>query len=99
MKMKCLACGTEKDTVAKETYPFPDDGIDNHSPITPLFAVDCCGRDWRVAIVCHQCMHRLEPDHWISDSMWAALHPVIPFEALPFPAEERTARFDVEAYA
>ena len=27
MKMKCLACGAEKDTALKELYPYPDNAI------------------------------------------------------------------------
>ena len=45
------------------------------------------------------CMHKLDPDLWISDGMWAAVGPVTPYEALPLPRAEKTARADVEAYA
>ena len=99
MKMKCLACGVEKDTAAKETYPFPDDGIVDDEPVVPLFAIECRGSDWRVAIVCHRCLHKLQPDMWISDSIWSSIMPLTPFSGLPFPAEDQHARFEVERYA
>jgi len=88
MKSKCLACGIEKDTSAKEVYPFPDDGIIDDEPIQPLFDVHCRGAAWRVATVCHQCFHKLDPDMWISESGWSFLNPVTPFAQLPILKSE-----------
>jgi len=110
MEMRCLACGTVKDTSAKEVYPYPDDGVACDLPIEPLSVMDCQGpllkpagthSDWRVVIVCHHCFHKLEPDMWISDRCWESLNPVTPFERLPHPLEEEHPgdRFQVEAYA
>jgi hypothetical protein len=99
MKMKCLACGVEKETTAKEVYPYPDNAIVTDTPIVPLFAIDCRGPEWRVAIVCHDCMHKLDPDLWITDSMWASLAPITSFEKLPLPRGQQIARFNVEDYA
>jgi len=82
MQKKCLACGVEKDTSIKEVYPYPDDGIIDE-PIEPLMNIDCQGADWRVATVCHECFHKLEPDMWISDRCWLALKPITPFDQLP----------------
>ena len=116
MKMKCLACGATKETSAKEVYPYSDDGIVSDEPIEPLFVIECQGpllrvireserviqteSEWRVVIVCHECLHRLSPDMWISDSGWASLNPVTPFEQLPRPlADDHSGdRFEVEAY-
>jgi hypothetical protein len=97
--MKCLACGVFKEIAAKELYPYPDDGVVSDEPIEPLFVLDCQGTEWRVVIVCHQCLHRLDPDLWISDRCWAALNPITPFERLPLPATQDSARFRVESYA
>ena len=99
MKIRCLACGVVKDTTVKEIYPYPDNAIVTDVPIGPLFAIDCHGPDWRVAIVCHECMHRLDPDLWINDVMWSSLAPVTPFAKLPLPRGEQIARFNVEDYA
>jgi hypothetical protein len=98
MKMKCLACGSEKNTSEKEVYPYPEDGIID-DPICPLTVIECRGSDWRAVIVCHHCQHRLDPDMWISDRCWSSLKPNTPFDQLPFPAEDTGIRFDVETYA
>src|SRR5262245_32446249 len=98
MKMKCLACGVEKETSLKEIYPFPEDGIISNTPVQPLFAIDCQGLDWRVAIVCHACFHKLNPDMWISDRCWLSLNPIPPFEDLPLPLHDGPDRFDIEGY-
>jgi hypothetical protein len=112
MKMTCMACGVEKDTATEEIYPFPDDGIVVDRPVAPLFAIECQGplltsnadgtvttSDWRVVVVCHRCLHRLSPDVWISDEIWAAIDPATPFAALPRPAGDESIRFKVESYA
>jgi len=110
MKMQCLACGAAKDTRVPEFYPYPDDHIVSDKPIEPLFALDCQGPllepgdtkcDWRVVIVCHHCLHGLEPDMWISDQCWQSLNPITPFEQLPRPLHDDYPgdRFEVEAYA
>jgi hypothetical protein len=83
MKKRCLACGVEKDTEVKECYPHPEDGVID-DPTNPLFDIDCQGgNDWRKAVVCHECFHRLDPDQWISEACWQSLKPMIPFEKLP----------------
>jgi len=97
--MKCLACGALKNVAAKEVYPYPDDGIATDEPTEPLFVVDCQGAEWRVVIVCHHCLHKLEPDLWISQGGWALLDPITPFEKLPLPATHDRDRFRVESYA
>jgi hypothetical protein len=84
MKQRCLACGVEKDTRVKETYPYPDDGIITDEPIDPLMTIDCQGTgDWRVVTVCHACFHKLDVDMWISEDCWRSLNPITPFEHLP----------------
>ena len=91
MKLKCLACGIEKDTEVQEVYPFPEDGIIDAVPIEPFFFLEVQPWDdfqsarekWRKTMVCHGCFHRLEPDMWISSKCWKALDPVTPFEELP----------------
>ena len=83
MKNQCLACGVEKDTEAKEAYPYPEDGLIDE-PIDPLFKIDCQGtNDWRKVTVCHECFHRLDADQWINEAGWKALNPITPFERLP----------------
>jgi hypothetical protein len=113
--MKCLACGVVKDTIARELYPYPDDGVIEGEPIVPLFAIECQGppltwdetgrvttAEWLIGIVCHHCFHRLNPDMWITDACWAALNPITPFGLLPRRLEDEGrhgGRFKVEAYA
>ena len=86
--MKCLACGRDKDLTVLETYPYLEDGIITN-PVKPLFDLDCqpnsdsFNRGWKKVIVCHECFHQLDPDMWISEGMWKALNPVVPFEQLP----------------
>lgn len=83
MKMKCLACGVEKDALIKEAYPYADDGL-IAEPIQPFVTIDCQrAADWRVVTVCHECFHKLQPDLWINDDGWQSLNPITPFEQLP----------------
>ena len=84
--MKCLSCGVEKDPNILETYAWEDDCLTTEETISPLIGeLDCQSNDgkiWKKVIVCHQCFHKLEPDMWISEGMWRALNPVVPFENL-----------------
>ncbi len=98
MKMRCFACGIEKDLSVKEAYPFPHDGLIDE-PIEPLMVLECEWNDWRAAVVCHQCFHRLDPDMWISAQCWRGLNPLRRFEDLPRVAEDRNIAFLVETYA
>jgi len=91
--MNCQGCGAERDSVKQYLYPYPDDGIDTSEPISLLFKLDCQGppipdhpqgySEYRTALVCHSCFHRLEPDMWISEACWKRLSPVVPYEKLP----------------
>jgi len=87
MMRRCLACGVEKDMELKEIYPYPDDMITTEEPISPMFDIDCQmdkdRSDFRIATVCFHCYHKLEPDMWISQSMWEALNPITPANDLP----------------
>jgi hypothetical protein len=83
--LKCFGCGVQKDTDVLEAYRYPDDGIVDY-PIAPFFVIDCqSGYGWKVVVVCHDCLHKLAPDLWISDDEWKSLNPVVPFEKLPLP--------------
>lgn len=85
--MKCHGCGVEKDPAVKEVYPFPEDNIVTDRPIQPLHELDCEPTDdalpWKRVTVCHGCLHRLEPDMWISQQCWESLNPVVRFSELP----------------
>jgi hypothetical protein len=84
MKLRCLACGVEKDTSVKEVYPYPEEDRFIDEPIDPLLSIDCQGTgDWRVVTVCHACFHKLDVDMWISERCWLALNPITPFQQLP----------------
>lgn len=96
--MHCLACGITKETSHNEIYPYPDDGIVDDEPVCPLWVLECRGAEWRVAIVCHHCFHKLDPDMWINDRGWAFLNPITPFEKLPLPVEDSSILFQVETY-
>lgn len=102
MKMRCLACGVKKETSELEVYPYPDDGIVD-SPIKPLSVIHCQGptTDWRAVVVCNHCLHKLEPDQWISSTCWASLNPLTPFAQLPAIRETPSGRgpHELELYA
>ena len=92
MKIRCWGCGVEKDTDVKEFWTL-DDSIVQTCPITPLFVVHCEGREettgiWKVVVVCHVCLHKLDADLWISDHCWSLLDPKVPFSALPLLSSE-----------
>jgi hypothetical protein len=95
MKVKCMACGMEKDPLKKEVYPYPEDGMVDQ-PVTSLWQLDCQGGDWRWVVVCHHCLHKLAPDMWISDDCWRALNPITPFEKLPKHGEPAICIVSVE---
>lgn len=83
--MKCLACDIDKDMSVLEIYPFNDDY--DSAPILPLLEMDCepafLNSRWKRIFVCHKCFHELDPDMWISQSMWESLNPVVTFDDLP----------------
>lgn len=87
MLLKCFSCGVEKDTNIKEAYLWPEDGICD-GEVEPLFVMECQpdneeDKIWRVAVYCHSCHHKVQPDMWMSESEWDSLNPVIPFNKLP----------------
>jgi hypothetical protein len=70
-----------------EPYPYPEDERLCEGPIEPLFVLeiqpDEGPGDWKVAVVCHECFKKLDPDMWISENCWININPVIPFDKLP----------------
>jgi hypothetical protein len=84
MKQKCLACGVEKDMEFQEIYPYTGDRIVIGGPMEPLLTIECAGDvDWRNATLCHACIHKLDPDLWISEACWLTLNPITSFDQLP----------------
>ena len=61
---------------------------DTDELISSLFCIECTNR---MAVVCHECFHRLQPDMWIDERCWELLNPVRPYDSLPaiknFPVE------------
>lgn len=105
MRMKCFGCGVEKDTEVRETYRYKDETeAEAGPPMVPLFVICCEGYDehsgtWKVAVICHGCCERLEPDQWISSNCWKSLSPVVLFENLPSHDLCGTDNHKLEAYA
>lgn len=112
--MKCLSCGSEKDTGGESIYLHSGeyDHLIQSEPIPMLLVVECEGDDGsRMAILCHDCWHRLGEntqgiDMWISDRCWETLNPVIPFADLPEPkdlshlpdSERRRTKWNASTY-
>jgi len=100
MKIKCLGCGAEKDWETLEVYPYPEEDRFITEPIQPLFCLDCVARDdvpdehrkWRRVVVCHECIHKLDPDMWISSRCWKSINAVTTFEDLPLLYDENEKR-------
>ena len=84
--MKCFCCGVEKDLNALEiSSTSEEDGLVDE-PISPLAVLECCSLDskiWKIAVICHKCFHKLEPDMWIDEACWDAMKPAIAFDKLP----------------
>jgi hypothetical protein len=92
---QCFACGVEKDLSKEVIYPYGDDNITTEDTVPQLFMIECQGQknrsdnswDFRAAVMCHDCWHRLEQtvgiDMWIGERCWESLNPVIPFARLP----------------
>lgn len=103
MLMHCFCCGVEKDTEVYELNT-QDDSLIQDQPIPPLFVLECARTisasvtDWRITIVCHGCYFRLQPDMWISDSMWTAAKPKLVFEDLPREIEN-AVKWEPTVYA
>ncbi len=89
--MKCFACLAEKDPSSQSVYPYPEDDIVDDKPIASLMTIECQSSsersDFRMAVMCHECWHRLAStlgiDMWIGQACWESLQPVIPFTRLP----------------
>lgn len=88
--MKCLSCGAEKDMTVETVYPYPEDDCLCDGPIPQLLTIESQGRvsnDFRKAVMCHDCWHRLETtrgiDMWIGQDCWESLQPVTTFDQLP----------------
>lgn len=91
--MKCFSCGADKDLSEEKVYPYPEDGSLCDEPISQLLTIECQGKEdkpdgrWRLAVMCHDCWHRLQTsvgiDLWIGEKCWELLDPVTPFAGLP----------------
>lgn len=76
MTTRCDCCHVEKDRTVLEAYPFEDDCIDATEPVDPILEVEVSGpKGYRLAKVCHECVHNLKPDMWASMEQWEAIHP------------------------
>src|SRR5271154_5182881 len=93
MKIHCFGCNIEKDTQELEVSPFAEEDGLTDNPIEPFFVIDCQGPripndpekyfEFRMAVVCHTCFHRLSPDMWISKNCWEQINPTVPYGRLP----------------
>ena len=85
--MECYGCGVKKDMTILEQSPYWKEDCLSDEPIPPLCVIECQSdtdhTDFRNVVVCHKCYHTLEPDMWISESMYKALNPKIPFQQVP----------------
>jgi hypothetical protein len=108
---KCFSCGAEKDLSVKIHYPYEEDHISTDALVPQLFTVECQGQkdnpdnswDFRMAVMCHECFHRLETnggiDMWIGQQHWKFLNPVVPFDNLPkIVLEYNEGKWDAENY-
>jgi hypothetical protein len=91
--MKCFGCGVEKQMGVLETSKWAEkDGLCDE-PIPPLHVIECQSDSdsslFKAIIICLECHHKLEPDMWISESMWKNLNPVISFDMLPMPCVDK----------
>ncbi len=112
MIKKCFCCGVEKDLSVQVKYPYEEDNIATDIDVPQLFTVECQGQnedpdnsgDFRMAVMCHDCWHRLETtrgiDMWIGQRCWESLNPITPFEKLPeIVLEYNEGKWDAENYA
>jgi hypothetical protein len=108
--MRCFGCGVYKDPEKKERYPHKEDGLVTNEPIAPLMVIDCQGpripnhpegySEFRVIVVCHECLHRLKPDMWVSEACWAELKPMVGYRQLPLlDSAPRAVRSSPVTYA
>jgi hypothetical protein len=90
--MKCFGCGVEKNMADLEISKWAEEDGLCDEPIPPLHVIECqSGTDpgiFKVTVFCLECHHKLEPDMWISEEMWNALNPIIPFDKLPMPCNK-----------
>jgi hypothetical protein len=90
--MKCFACGVEKDMAALEVSKWAEEDGLCDEPIEPLHVIECQSITYpnifKATVICLECHHKLQPDMWISEPMWIALNPVIPFDRLPMPHDK-----------
>jgi len=88
--IRCLACGTEKNLDELEIFPH-EDMLTQDEPIQALVTIECQSNDdpadFRIAIVCHDCYFKLEPDMWISEACWLEINAITPFSVLPIAKE------------
>lgn len=38
--------------------------------------------EWRSAMVCHECFHKLQVDMWAEEEHWSGIGPVVAFSGL-----------------
>lgn len=85
--MKCFGCGVEKDPSKLEIYSHPETDRICTDPVLPLFVLECqpskLMQPWKIAVVCHECFHKLNPDMWIGEQCWNSINPKTTFENLP----------------
>jgi len=98
--MKCFACRAERDPHGRAMYPYPEDYIDTEKSVPQLLVLECEGEaEFRVAVVCHDCFHKLDPDMWVSKRCWESLRPHVPYDQLPEESEDKDKRWLPETYA
>jgi len=97
----CYACGTHKSLEELEVYRYDSPAITDE-PIRPLFALPVVDSNdtvpVRTGIICHECMHKIDPDMWIGKDDWDSLEAIVPFSLLPEAFEAVENKWDVRAY-
>lgn len=95
----CYACGERKILEQLEVYQYESPPM-TFEPIKPLMVIPVVDGEApiRAAIVCHACIHKIDPDMWIAKADWNGLEPVVPFSLLPEAFEAVENRWDVRSY-
>lgn len=96
----CYACGMRKNLEQLEIYAYESPPVTSE-PIKPLMVIPVVDNEApvRATIVCHACVHKIDPDMWIGKDNWASLEPVVPFSLLPEAFEAVENRWDVRSYS
>lgn len=104
-QMKCFCCGNEIVELPEGDPRRRDEDDEAVCHYAPAFVLEVLAggpgglSGCRAAVICWECLNKINPDMWDCDEYWNARNPVVRFDKLPHFDHDNPKREDPLFYS